>query len=242
MTRTLACVFAHPDDETFTLGATIARYTQAGVRCDLYCATNGEAGKGAGLHAASRAELGAVRQRELAVAAKVLGIATVAMAGHGDGVLRDVDPDLLIGEIVHFLRQRRPDVVVTFGPEGAPTGHRDHRVISRAATAAYFLAAVPTAYPDQLVEVQPHRAARLFYSAWLPPAPDAALRLQSVAATATIDVRQFHERKREAFRAHASQQGSRIFFEQSLTDAEYFALAAGVPQSRNMIDDLFEGL
>jgi LmbE family N-acetylglucosaminyl deacetylase len=242
MSRTLACVFAHPDDETFTMGATIARYTADGVRCALYCATDGDAGRSSGIPVSSRAELGALRREEVAAAAKVLGISAVEMAGHGDGVLRDLDPDVLIGEVVSFLRRHRPDVVVTFGPEGAPTGHRDHRAISRAATAAFFLAGVPTAYPEQLAGVSPYQAPRLFYSAWRPPAPDAPLQLQSVSATVAIDVRHFHDRKREAYRAHASQQGSRVFFEQSLTDSEYFALAAGTPQPRAMIEDLFEGM
>ena len=243
MTRSLACVFAHPDDETFTLGGTIARYADAGVHCSLYCATDGDAGRSAGIPVSSRAELGALRRRELAAAAKVLGIGTVEMAGHGDGVLREVDPDALIGEIVLFLRRHRPDVVATFGPEGAPTGHRDHRVISRAATAAFFLAGVSTAYPEQVDgDIQPHQPARLFYGAWLPPAANAALRLQSVPATVAIDVRSFHERKRAAFRAHASQQGSQVFFDQSLTDAEYLALAAGTPQPRAMMEDVFAGL
>src|SRR4051812_7516937 len=105
MTRALACVFAHPDDETFTLGATIARYADAGVRCDLYCATDGDAGRSAVIPVSSRAELGALRREELAAAAKVLGISTVEMAGHADGALRDTDPDMLIGEIVLFLRR-----------------------------------------------------------------------------------------------------------------------------------------
>jgi LmbE family N-acetylglucosaminyl deacetylase len=242
MTRSIACVFAHPDDETFTLGGTIARYSDAGVRCSLFCATDGNAGRSAVVTVSSPAELGALRRKELAAAAKVLGLATVELAGHGDGVLRDVDPDKLVGEIVHFFRRHRPDIVVTFGPEGAPTGHRDHRAISRAATAAFFLAGVQTAYPEQLDDLRPHAAARLYYSAWAPPPAGSPLTLHSVPATAAIDVRRFRERKQAAFLAQPSQRGSQAFFDQSLTDAEYFALASGAPQPRAIIEDLFEGL
>jgi LmbE family N-acetylglucosaminyl deacetylase len=125
--------------------------------------------------------------------------------GHGDGLLRDVDPDRLVGEIVFFLRRHRPDVVLTFGPEGAPTQHRDHRLISRAATAGYFLAALPTEYADQLREVEPHQSARLYYCAWESPAPGSELMTLSLAATCCIDVAAYLQTKRAAFLAHATQ-------------------------------------
>ena len=66
--------------------------------------------------------------------------------GHPDKGLSAMDADVLIGDIVRFLRRVQPDVVITFGPEGAPTGHADHRAISRAATAAFFLAALPSEF------------------------------------------------------------------------------------------------
>ena len=239
----LACVFAHPDDETFSTGGTLAMAAAAGIRADLFCATDGDAGKSSGIPVSSRAELAALRRVELAAAARILGIASLATPGHGDGMLREVDADRLVGEIVLFVRSHRPDVIVSFGPEGAPTGHRDHRAISRAATAAFFLAGLPTEYAEQLREVEPHRAARLYYVAWAPPAADAELRMQSVPATAQVDIRAFLETKRRAFLAHASQrQHERRFEELAMRDAEYFALAAGVPQPRAVTADLFEGL
>lgn len=238
-----ACVFAHPDDETFSTGGTLARAAAAGVRIDLFCATDGDAGKTSGIAVASRAELAAIRRAELAAAARLLGIASLATPGHGDGVLREVDADRLIGEIVLFLRTHRPDVIVSFGPEGAPTGHRDHRAISRAATAAFFLAGLPTEYPEQLREADPHRPSRLYYVAWEPPADDAELRILSVPFTARVDVTAHLETKRRAFLTHASQrQHQRRFEELALRDNEYFALAAGTPQPRPVTEDLFEGL
>ena len=239
----LGCVFAHPDDETFSVGGTLARAAAAGMRSDLFCATDGGAGKSSGLAISSRAELASVRRNELAAAARILGIASLTTPGHGDGMLRDVDPDRLVGEIVLFLRTHRPEVVVTFGPEGAPTGHRDHRAISRAATAAFFLAGLPSEYTEQLREVAPHQAARLYYLAWEPPAANAELRLQSVRFTARIDVALHLETKRQAFFAHASQRQHQPRFEAlAMKDAELFALAAGAPQPRALVADLFEGL
>ena len=68
--RSLVAVFAHPDDETFAIGGTLARYAGEGVRCSLYCATDGDAGRSSGIPVSSRAELGALRRRELHAAAR----------------------------------------------------------------------------------------------------------------------------------------------------------------------------
>ena len=240
--RRLACVFAHPDDETFSSGGTIAKLAAADVRIDLFCATDGDAGKSSGIPI-SRSELGARRRVELAAAADVLGIASLSTPGHGDGVLREVDPDRLVGEIVYFLRRYRPDVMLTFGPEGAPTQHRDHRAISRAATAAYFLAGLSTEYADQFREVEPHAPARLYYCAWEMPEANAELKAMSVNATCCVDVSAFLDKKRSAFLAHVTQRQHQARFEElGMTPIERFALAAGVPQPSAVTDSLFEGL
>src|SRR5688572_15718510 len=162
--RGLAAVFAHPDDETFAIGGTLARYSGDGVRCALYCATDGDAGQSSGIPVSSPDELAALRREELRTAGRILGVRTLERGGHRDGALAAADPDVVIGEIVRLLRRERPEVVITFGPEGAPTRHRDHRAISRLATAAVLLAGTRTAYPEQLAGgLAPHRAGRLCY-------------------------------------------------------------------------------
>jgi LmbE family N-acetylglucosaminyl deacetylase len=155
-----------------------------------------------------------------------------------------VNADELIGQVVRHLRRERPQVVITFGPEGAPNAHPDHKVISRAATAAYFLARNPSSFADHRREgLQPHAAARLFYVAWPPPAPEADLQTHSVPATARIDVREFRDTENAAWKAHASQQALQQRFDQTAaTDEELFAFAAGVAQPAALIDDLFAGL
>jgi LmbE family N-acetylglucosaminyl deacetylase len=242
--RTLSGIYAHPDDETFSGGGTYAKYAAQGTRVSLFCATDGDAGKTSGLAVSSKQELGALRRKELQAAARILGVARVETPGHPDGGLRGVDPDALVGQIVLHLRRERPQVVITFGPEGAPNTHPDHRVISRAATAAFFLAGNPTVFTDQLHgEVRAHVPQRLYYVAWPTPAADAVLKTQSVAATARIDVRKFRETENAAWREHASQQAlQQRFDETAATDDELFAFAAGAPQPRAMVDDLFEGL
>jgi len=167
----------------------------------------------------------------------------VRSLGHPDGALGTVDIERLVGEIVACVREHRPEIVLTFGPEGAPTGHRDHRVISRAATTAFFLAGLSTEFSDQLAATPAHTPRRLFYVSWPPPAPDAEFPRLAVPATGRVDIRAQHARMREAFMAHATQRQHLDRFELlALTDDECFALAAGVPQPAALIDDLFQGL
>ena len=242
--RALALLFAHPDDETFAAGGAVAAYAAAGVACHLFCATDGDAGKSSGIAVATRAELGPLRRAELAAAAGILGIRSVHLAGHADGALPEYDADALTGELVAFLREHRPQVVITFGPEGAPNGHRDHRALSRAATAAFHLAARPTAYPEQLAAGRRvHQAARLYYVTWEPPPLDDPKRLEGVPATARVDTRARHATKRAAFRAHRTQAMHEATFERlSMTPDELYALAGGTPQRAAVVADLFDGL
>lgn len=238
--RRLAAVFAHPDDETFATGATLARYARSGVEVALFCATDGGAGRSSDVPVSSPEDLAAIRRNELHAAARHLGIRDVTACGHGDKALATMDADVLVGDIVRFLRRVQPDVVVTFGPEGAPTGHADHRAISRAATAAFFLAALPTEYEGT---GRPHRAARLFYTTYYPPKPGARLQRLGLPATARLDARPWERWKREAFQLHATQRVHQAIFEEiAVTEEEWFALASGTAQPDDVIGDLFDGL
>jgi len=214
------------------------------VRITIFCATDGDAGKTSGLQVASRQELGALRRRELQAAARILGIQSVESTGHPDGGLAAVDQDALIGQVVRHIRRERPQVMIGFGPEGAPNTHPDHKVMSRAATAAFFLAGNPSVYKDQLREgLKPHAAARLFYITWPPPPADAVLQTRGLPTTVRIDVRAFRDIEVAAWRAHVSQQAlQQRFDETAATDEELFALAAGAAQPAALIDDLFVGL
>jgi LmbE family N-acetylglucosaminyl deacetylase len=244
VTRAITAIFAHPDDEVFTVGGTIARYAGRGVRCSLYCATDGDAGRSSGLEMSSRGALGATRREELRRGAAILGFETIHFAGLPDGALGAGDQDALVEDIVRRLRTWRPEVVVTFGPEGAPNVHRDHRAISRAATSAFFVAGIPTVHADQIAEgLAPHAARRLFYVAWPDPPADAELPARSLPITAAVDTTPYLDTKRRSFLEHATQRDHLGRFERlALTGAEHFHLAAGTPQPSAMIGDLFEGL
>lgn len=229
MERRLGLVFAHPDDETFAIGGILAAERERGTHVALFCATDGDAGKTSGIPVSSREELGRLRRLELRAAAKVLGIAEVVSAGHPDGALGAVDADQLVGEIVRFLRATRPEVVITFGPEGAPTQHRDHRAISRLATAAFLLAGTTTAFPEQLGSgLEPHRPRELWYSTWATPAPGDDPATEGQPIDISVDVTDWLSVKRAAFEAHRTQHVHRANFERlAMRDNEYYFVAIG---------------
>ncbi len=241
--RRLTALFAHPDDETFAIGGTLARYSGDGVRCSLYCATDGDAGQSSGIPVSSPAELGALRQAELKAACALLGVSAIELGGHPDSTLDSVDPDVVIGEMVRLLRRERPGVVITFGPEGAPTQHPDHRAISRLATAAMFLADTTTAFPEQLAEgLAPHRAERLCYVTWPTPAPGAEPATEGQPTHIAVAVSDWLDRKVAAFDAHRTQRQHRAHFERlALGETECFFVASGKAAPRGATD-LFSDL
>ena len=158
--RTLMAVLAHPDDESLGFGGTLARYASQGVDVFLVTATRGDAGRFRG-HRAGEAEhpgpeaLARIREAELRSAAAALGIRDVAILGYRDGQLDSADPREAIARIAGQLRQHRPEVVVTFGPDGA-YGHPDHVAIAQLTTAAVMAAAGAGA----------HSVSKLYYLAW----------------------------------------------------------------------------
>ena len=237
MPRTLLAVFAHPDDETFAIGGTLARCHAEGIRTALFTATDGEAGRTTGTPVRDRGEVAQLRRRELLAACGVLGVDRIFTPGFPDGGLSATPADELVGHVVRVIRDVRPDVVLTFGPEGAPNRHADHRAISRAATAAFFQAGIRTEHP---AEGPPFRAGRLWFTSWTGEFGPAGV--EGVPVTCRVDIRAEQPAKRRAFAEHASQQHHFAEFEATVTDVEEYALAAGAPQPAAMTGDLFAGL
>ncbi|MFL5617739.1 MAG: PIG-L deacetylase family protein [Gemmatimonadaceae bacterium] len=238
--RALAAVFAHPDDETFATGGTLAKHAEAGARVSLYCATDGDAGRASGVPFSSREELGRIRRAELLRACDLLGVERVEHGGHPDGALAAADPDVVIGEIVAFLRRSRPQLVLTFGPEGAPTGHRDHKAICRFATSAVLLAGT-AAFPEQLESgLAPHRPDRLCYVTWRMPGPPDLAWQEGQPIHFQVPVERWHPKKVEAFFAHRTQLDHEVYFRRvALPPTEDYFVALGRPGNG---DDLFAGL
>jgi LmbE family N-acetylglucosaminyl deacetylase len=145
-------VFAHPDDEVFCAGGTLAEWASAGCETMVLSATRGEAGQIQDAHAATRQTLGQVRERELLSATARLGVTRAACLDYADGTLADVEVDELAGVVASAIRDFQPDIVVTFGPDGG-YGHPDHIAISAATTRAC-----------ELVAREDNWAPRLYYS------------------------------------------------------------------------------
>jgi N-acetylglucosamine malate deacetylase 2 len=238
--RVLAAIFAHPDDETFATGGTLARYADAGAQVSLYAATDGDAGRSSGIPVSSREELGRIRRAELLEACTVLGVSAVEHGGHPDGALNGADPDVVIGEIVAFLRRERPQVVLTFGPEGAPTGHRDHKAICRFATSAVLLAGT-AAFPEQVAAgLVPHRPDRLCYVTWPMPGPPDLAWQEGQPIHFRVPVEPWHPRKLDAYFAHRTQRDHEAYFRRvALPATEDYFVALGAAGEG---DDLFAGL
>lgn len=161
----LLAVFAHPDDETFGTGGTLAKYVAEGVSVALVCATRGEAGEIYAPSLATRDTLAQVRENELRCALDILGVPTLRFLDYVDGQLSSADFQEAEGRVVRAIRELRPDVIFTFGPDGV-YGHPDHIAISRLTTAAFDSAADPTRFPDHLAQgLKPHQAKKLYYRA-----------------------------------------------------------------------------
>jgi LmbE family N-acetylglucosaminyl deacetylase len=149
------CVLAHPDDESLGTGGTLAKYAGEGVETYLVTATRGERGRfGERGESPGPDVVGNAREAELLAAAKELGLSEVKLLGYPDGALDKVDPAEAVEKIVGHLRRVRPQVVITFGPEGA-YGHPDHIAISQLTAAAI----VRSADADFAVS-------KLYYIAW----------------------------------------------------------------------------
>lgn len=157
----LLAVFPHPDDETLGLGSTLARYSTEGAETYLVCATRGERGwfdsegPNPGLEGVAR-----IREAELRCAAENLGLHEVNFLDYVDGDVDQADPEEIIGRLVLHIRRIKPQVVVTFSPDGA-YGHPDHIALSQFTTGALVCAADRN-FIDAHIQV-PHRVLKLYY-------------------------------------------------------------------------------
>ena len=174
--RLLAC-FAHPDDEAFPVGGALATHAARGVQIRLITATLGEEGEIRQPGAATPETLGSVRRVELARAVRILGLHDHIVLHYRDSGMAgtppnkhpqafvNAHPEAVIERLVAEIRRFRPQVVLTFDPDGL-YGHPDHIAIHNHATEAFHRAARPDAYPQHLVNgVTPYAPQRIYYSA-----------------------------------------------------------------------------
>ena len=131
--KRMLAILAHPDDESFAAGGTLAKYAHQDVQVILLCATRGEAG----IPGVKPEETGDIRERELRKAAEHLGI-EVYFLGYQDGELAQTKPEILLETVTCWIDLVQPQVILTFGPDGV-SGHPDHVTISHIVTQAYDL-------------------------------------------------------------------------------------------------------
>jgi mycothiol S-conjugate amidase len=159
---TLLAFHAHPDDESSKGAATVARYSDEGVRCVLVCATGGEAGdilNPAMDRPEIVADLPAVRRAELEAAAGIIGYAEVVELGYRDSGMPDTadnaHPDAFVnapfdevlGRMVEIVRMIRPDVVLGYD-DHQRYPHPDHLLVHDVSVALVEAAADDDRFPD----------------------------------------------------------------------------------------------
>jgi N-acetyl-1-D-myo-inositol-2-amino-2-deoxy-alpha-D-glucopyranoside deacetylase len=228
--RSILAAFAHPDDEAFGSGGTLARYAAEGARITLVCATRGEVGEISDPTLATPETLGTVREAELQAAAQALGITDVRFLGYRDsgmaGTPENQDPrayanapaEEVVPQLVRIIREVRPQVVITFDPSGG-YGHPDHIAIHHHTVAAFHVAGDAASHLDAGAAWQP---SRLFYAV-IPRSTFSTLREQLVAAG--VDTSQF-DRFSEAPRGWPDDQIHAVLDVASTVAAKWNALNA----------------
>jgi len=265
---TLLLVHAHPDDEAVSTGGVMMKAKSHGHRVVLITATRGEVGEIYNMdEEASRPRLGEIRTAELKSAAEILGVDRLEFLGYRDSGMVDTadnkDPrsfhqarlEDAAGKLAVFVREERPDVVVTYAEDGV-YGHPDHikahfvtnatlDVVEREGSPVpkLYYTAIPRSMMEEFVKQMPEEAQRAMGGNMrIAGTPDELV-------TTRVDVHDYVERKRDAFRAHVSQNDPNSWFTTMASQVyelafgtEYYQLARGKPGSSLPEDDLFTGI
>lgn len=166
--KTLVFFGAHPDDETFGVGSTLAQYAASGVKVYYVCSTGGEAGTVDRRHLKDHDTIEGLRAAELKCAAEVLGLAGVFYLGYRDsgmpgsadnkhpGALAMAPLDEAAGRAVKIIREIKPEVVVTHDAGGG-YGHPDHIATHDLAEKAFYAAGDPASYTETGPAFQPRK-------------------------------------------------------------------------------------
>jgi LmbE family N-acetylglucosaminyl deacetylase len=233
---TLLAIFAHPDDETFRPGGTLALIASCGVKVNVLTLTHGEAGSCGEPALCTPDELPGVREHELRCACAALGIEPPYLLSYPDGSLTDADPERVGADILAVAGQVHPQALLSFGPDGL-SGHPDHIIVGQWAAGifrsteeitALYTVAVPQSLATRLGMQQVHAV------------PDEMI-------TLSVDVSSVWEKKLTALQCHATQWSSspmlsasperqRLFFGQ-----EHFVRAAVRSSSDDFLPQSLEG-
>jgi LmbE family N-acetylglucosaminyl deacetylase len=238
-------ITAHPDDEVGAFGGSLLLYHSRGVETYVICLTPGQAASNRGA-ARTDEELAAIRRTEFAASCKVLNVTGAQILDYPDGQLNRADFYAVVGDLTRRVREIRPHVILTMGPEGAVTGHPDHAMASIFATMAFHWAARQDRYPEQLNgALKPHRAQKLYYATAQFALPDRPP-VSPPPCTTTIDVAEFAETKIKAAQMHQTQAPLMARFAKvarQFGGREFFHLAAtNEPSTIQLETDLLSGI
>ncbi len=222
-------VVAHPGDEAFGFAGAILSAVAENAYVVVVCATRGwfdprlalkppaPGGKNRDVkfNPAIWRNIDTVREDEMRRSVAVLGVRVLRMLDYAEGELDRADFDHLVGRIVEPIRMHRPEVILSFGPDGI-TGDTDHIVMSRAVRAAYQRAAEPLAYESILEEDQVAWRAAKLYQLVVPPSVPTLLGARAPAEgygssaepTLALELGELAQLKLAAISRHISQTGS----------------------------------
>ncbi|HET9441934.1 MAG TPA: PIG-L family deacetylase, partial [Acidimicrobiales bacterium] len=220
---------AHPDDEAILTAGTMARASEAGHRVVLVLATRGELGEVAEELAASPEAVAELREREVAEAARILGVHRHEYLGYTDsgmdgepqnqapGCFWAADTEEAAGRLAAILTEERADVLVAYD-EWGNYGHPDHIKVHHVGVRAAELAGTPRVYEATTDRGLARELNRLAEESGAPMPVELdehgelPLGVPSHLITTRVDVRPWLERKRAAMAAHASQIAPDSFF------------------------------
>ncbi len=220
-------VVAHPGDEAFGFGGAIASAAASGAYVVVVCVTRGffdarllDKAPAPGGRNRSYTKpvvwrnIDTAREDELRRSVSLLGVRVLRMLDYSEGDLSGVDFDHLVGRIVEPIRMHRPEVILSFGGDGA-TGDPDHITLSAAVRSAFERAAEPLAYEDDIEEDQVAWRAAKLYELVVPAAAVAELGDRAPVgygstqpATLNLELGELAALKLAAIDRHVSQTGS----------------------------------
>ena len=166
--KKILVVLAHPDDESFGMGGTLAYYAHQGVEVHLVCATRGEVGEVPPEMLEGFDSIAQLRENELRCAANTLGLTGFHFLDYRDSGMRGTPAndhpealcraplDEVASKVTYFIREIRPDVVITFDPVGG-YHHPDHIAIHKATVRAFYAAGDPQSFPNGHEPFQPEK-------------------------------------------------------------------------------------
>lgn len=197
MSRRLLFVFAHPDDESFAAGGTMAKAHKQGHEVFLICVTSGCKGKSGEFQFNSREQLATHREEELRTACTILGVTDLILYRYPDGSLKEQNSDKLAERISQTIIALKPDVILSFPLDGV-TGHPDHIAVSRAAEQAVILSEPyysPALLPRFYYISVPH-----YYDHCQDAGPE-----DTCIITGKVDISEFRLLKGQALQSYKSQ-------------------------------------